>query len=72
MPDFDEIMTEVEEDIQEKDAEDAVANRAPELKKLSEDIDKAINTWINATFQLESAIQSQYRVLNEKRIVSSF
>ena len=43
MPDFDEIMTEVEEDIHEKDAEDAVVNRAPELKKLSEDIDKSTN-----------------------------
>ena len=61
MPDFDEIMTEVEEDIQKKDAEDAVVNRAPELKKLSEDIDKAINTWINATLQLESAIQQYQR-----------
>ena len=61
MPDFDEMMTEVEEDIQEKDAEDAVVNRAPELKKLSEDIDKATNTWINATLQLESAIQQYQR-----------
>lgn len=60
-PDFDEMMTEVEEDIQEKDAEDAVVNRAPELKKLSEDIDKATNTWINATLQLESAIQQYQR-----------
>ena len=61
MPDFDEMMTEVEEDILEKDAEDAVVNRAPELKKLSEDIDKATNTWINATLQLESAIQQYQR-----------
>ena len=61
MPDFNEMMTEVEEDIQEKDAEDAVVNRVPELKKLSEDIDKATNTWINATLQLESAIQQYQR-----------
>ncbi len=61
MPDFDEMMTEVEEDIQEKDAEDAVVNRASELKKLSEDIDKATNTWINATLHLESAIQQYQR-----------
>jgi len=57
MLDFDEMMIEVEEDIQEKDAEDAVVNRAPELRKLSEDIDKATNTWVNATLQLESAIR---------------
>ena len=60
-PDFDDMMSEVQEEIQEKDAEDAVVNRAPELKKLSEDIDKATNTWINATLQLESAIQQYQR-----------
>ena len=61
MPDFDEMWGEVQEEIQEKDAEDSVVNRAPELKKLSEDIDKATNTWINATLQLESAIQQFQR-----------
>jgi uncharacterized protein YoxC len=61
MPDFDEMRGDVQEEIQEKDAEDAVANRASELKKLSEDIDKATNTWINATLQLESAIQQYQR-----------
>ena len=61
MPDFDKMWGEVQEEIQEKDAEDAVVNRAPELKKLSEDIDKATNTWINATLQLESAIQQYQR-----------
>ena len=61
MPDFNEMWGEVQEEIQEMDAEDAVVNRAPELKKLSEDIDKATNTWINATLQLESAIQQYQR-----------
>ena len=61
MPDFNEMWGEVQEEIQEKDAEDAVVNRAPELKKLSEDIDKATNTWIKATLQLESAIQQYQR-----------
>jgi uncharacterized FlaG/YvyC family protein len=60
-PDFDEMLSEVQKEIQEKDAEDDVVNRAPELKKLSEDIDKATNTWINATLQLESAIQQYQR-----------
>lgn len=59
--DFDEMMNEVEENIQEKDAEDAVVNRAPELKKLSDDIDRATNTWINAALQLESGIQQYQR-----------
>ena len=61
MPDFDEMWGDVQEEIQEKDAEDAVVNRASELKKLSEDIDKATNTWINATLQLESAIPQYQR-----------
>ena len=61
MPDFDKMWGEVQEEIREKDAEDAVVNRAPELKKLSDDIDKATNTWINATLHLESAIQQYQR-----------
>lgn len=61
MPDFDKMWGEVQEEIQEKDAEDAVFNRAPELRTLSENIDKATNTWINATLQLESAIQQYQR-----------
>ena len=60
-PDFEKMWGDVQEEIQEKDAEDAVVNRASELKKLSEDIDKATNTWINATLQLESAIQQYQR-----------
>ena len=61
MPNFDEMWGEVQEEIQEKDAEDAVVNRAPEVRTLSENIDKATNTWINATLQLESAIQQYQR-----------
>lgn len=61
MPDFDKMWGEVQKEILEKDTEDAVVNRAPELKKLSEDIDKATNTWINATLQLESAIRQYQR-----------
>lgn len=44
MPNFDEMWGEVQEEIQEKDAEDAVVNRAPELRTLSENNDKATNT----------------------------
>ena len=61
MHDFDEMWGEVQEEIQEKDAENAVVNRAPELRTLSENIDKATNTWINATLELESAIQQYQR-----------
>lgn len=61
MPDFDKMWGEVQEEIQEKDAEVPVVNRAPELRTLSENIDKATNTWINATLELESAIQQYQR-----------
>ena len=60
-PDFDEMMTEVKEDIQEQDAEQDIINRVPQLKELSGNIDKATNTWINATLQLESAIHEYQR-----------
>ena len=56
-PDYENMMNEVREEIEENDAEDAVVSRAPELRRLSENIDKATNTWINATLQLESAIR---------------
>ena len=69
MPDFDEMWGEVQEEIKEKDAEDSVVNRAPELRTLSENIDKATNTWINATLQLESAIQQYQRC--ERKLDSS-
>lgn len=56
-PDFEDMMTEVQKEIEEDDAKDEIVSRVPELKKLSESIDKATNTWINATLQLESAIR---------------
>ncbi len=60
-PDFDVMFNEVQEEIQERDAEDEVINRTPELRKLSENIDKATDTWVNATLQLESAIHEYQR-----------
>ena len=38
-PDFDDMMSEVQEEIEEHDAEDAVVSRAPELRQLSENIE---------------------------------
>ena len=54
-------MNEVEEDIQEQDAELDIIDRVPELKKLSASIDTASNTCANATLGLESAIQQYQR-----------
>ena len=57
MPDFDEMMNEVNEAIQEKDAEQNIVCRVPELKRLSVDIDKATTAVINAKLSLENSIQ---------------
>lgn len=59
--DFDNMMNDVENEIEEQQAEDGLVNRVPELKQLSEDIDKATNTFINATLELDSAIQQYQR-----------
>ena len=60
-PDFDDMMSEVQEEIQEKDAEDEVINRTSELRKLSENIDKATTAVINAKLSLESSIRQSQR-----------
>ena len=59
--DFDNMMNDVENEVEEQQTEDELVNRVPELKQLSEDIDKATNTFINATLELESAIQQYQR-----------
>lgn len=61
-PDFANMMNDVENEVEEQQVEDGLVNRVPELKQLSEDIDKATNTFINATLELESAIQQYQRV----------
>ena len=55
--DFDNMMNDVENEVEEQQAEDGLVNRVPELKQLSKDIDKATDTFINATLELESAIR---------------
>ncbi len=59
--DFDNMMNDVENEVEEQQAEDGLVNRVPELKQLSKDIDKATDTFINATLELEFAIQQYQR-----------
>ena len=59
--DFDNMMNDVENEVEEQQAEDGLVNHISDLKQLSEDIDKATNTFINATLELESAIQQYQR-----------
>ena len=54
-------MNDVENEVEEQQAEDGSVNRVPELKQLSEDIDKATNTFINVALELESVIQQYQR-----------
>ena len=60
-PDFEEMWSEVKEDIQEQDAEQDIISRVPELKELSGNIDKATNNCVNATLQCESVIHQYQR-----------
>ena len=64
-PDFKEMWSEVNKNIQEKDAEQDIISRVPELRQLSTDIDKATNNCVNATLQCESVIR-QYQRAEEK------
>lgn len=63
--DFDVMFNEVQKEIQEKDAEQDIISRVPELKELSDNINKTTNTCVNATLQCESVIQ-QYQRAEEK------
>ena len=60
-PDFEEMWSEVKEDIQEQDAEQDIISRVPELKELSGNINKATNNCVNATLQCESVIHQYQR-----------
>lgn len=64
-PNFDDMMSEVEQELEGQQTEQDIVDRVPELKRLSENIDQATNTWVNATLQLESAIQ-QYQQCERK------
>ncbi len=64
-PNFEKMWGEVEENIQEMDAEQEIISRVPELKRLNEDIEQATNNCVNATLQCESVIR-QYQRAEEK------
>ena len=50
------MINDVENEVEEQQAEDGSVNRVSELKQLSEDIDKATNTFINATLETETIV----------------
>ena len=55
------MMNEVEEELEVQQAEQNIADRVPELKQLSTDIDKATTAVINARLSLESSIRQTQR-----------
>ena len=55
------MMNDVENEVEEQQAEDGSVNCVPELKRLSEDIDKATNTLSDTTLELESVILQYQR-----------
>ena len=59
--DFDNMMNEVEEELEVQQAEQNIADRVPELKQLSTNIDKATTAVINARLSLESSIRQTQR-----------
>ena len=59
--DFDNMMNEVEEELEVQQAEQNIADRVPQLKQLSTDIDKATTAVINAKLSLESSIRQTQR-----------
>ena len=60
-PDFDNMMNEVEQELEGLQTEQGIVDRVPELKKLSENIDKATTAVINAKLSLESSIRQTQR-----------
>ena len=60
-PDFDDMMSKVEEELEVQQIEQNIADRVPELRKLSENIDKATTAVINAKLSLESSIRQTQR-----------
>ena len=59
--DFDTMMNEVEEELEVQQAEQNIADRVPELKQLSANIEKATTAVINAKLSLESSIRQSQR-----------
>ena len=55
------MMNEVEEKLEVQQAEQNIADRVPELKQLSTDIEKATTAVINAKLSLESSIRQSQR-----------
>ena len=61
MPDFDEVMNDVEHEVEADKAEQEIIDRIPQLQQFGKDVDLATNTFINSTLELENAINMYLR-----------
>ena len=61
MPDFDNVMNEVEQEVETGKAEQELINRIPQLQQFVKNVDLATNTFINSTLELENAINMYLR-----------
>ena len=61
MPDFDDVMNDVEQEVEADKAEQEIIDRIPQLQQFGKDVDLATNTFINSTLELENAINMYLR-----------
>jgi chromosome segregation ATPase len=61
MPDFDDVMNDVEQEVEADKAEQEIVDRIPQLQQFAKDVDLATNTFINSTLELENAINMYLR-----------
>ena len=61
MPDFDDVMNDVEQEVKADKAEQEIIDRIPQLQQFVKNVDLATNTFINSTLELENAINMYLR-----------
>ena len=61
MPDFDDVMNDVEQEVEADKAEQEIIDRIPQLQQFVKNVDLATNTFINSTLELENAINMYLR-----------
>ena len=61
MPDFDDVMNDVEQEVETGKAEQELIDRIPQLQQFGKNVDLATNTFINSTLELENAINIYLR-----------
>ena len=61
MPDFEDVMNDVEQEVEADKAEQELIDRIPQVQQFVKNVDLATNTFINSTLELENAINMYLR-----------